>query len=112
MALDNSGLKVCCSCKIGKEYIYFSKYHKSKDGLKYSCKECINKKYKLFTENNPIGHKLKKENCKNNYIKNKNNPENILKNKIYVEKNKEKIVKRQKEYRIKNADILIIKKRE
>ena len=43
-------MKVCSVCEIEKENEEFGKDSRKKDGLKYLCKECFNRKYKMSKE--------------------------------------------------------------
>ena len=109
--------KKCNKCNIEKDITLFNKKKNAKDGLNYSCKECVKQYSKTYYEDN-------KENYKNYYIENKNDiKENIKKYKInnkeyyknYLEKyyldNKEDILDYKKKYYLDNKeDILDYKK--
>lgn len=92
-------MKECIKCKITKEYTFFYKDKKSKDGYKYKCKSCV-KEYRL------IYNKLNQNKFKEyNY----NNREKISnQKKIYYVTNKEKFIPLQKEWKINNPEKLKI----
>ena len=88
-------MKVCSVCEIEKENEEFGKDSRKKDGLKYLCKECFNRKYKMS-----------KEDKKSYYNKNKN------KWSEYYFENKDEITEYKKEYRELNKEILKEKQKE
>jgi hypothetical protein len=88
-------MKVCGVCKIDKKIEDFGKDSRKKDGLKYLCKKCFNKKYKMS-----------KEDKKNYYQKNKH------KWSEYYLENKDEISEYKKEYREINKDYLKEKAKE
>lgn len=45
-------MKICNDCKLEKSLENYSKYKNSKDGLCYICKECSNKKTRIWYINN------------------------------------------------------------
>jgi hypothetical protein len=94
-------MKICFSCKIEKEYKYFSKDKYRIDGYCSNCKECKkNQTKKTILTNEQIENKKKYQ--KKYIIKNKE----ILKEKKkeYYNKNKDIILKKTKEYANKNKD--------
>lgn len=78
-------MKKCCTCKLTKKLIFFSRKKAAKDGYSYKCKECHN----LYSKN--VWYKSNKEKQiassgkwrKNNYIRYKAKmydiPEGVLK---------------------------------
>lgn len=74
------GLKKCCSCGELKPFESFNKLSKSKDGYKYSCKDC--RKAEYFA----------------------NREHNVKKQKLWYENNKEYALKSQKEYKKRNEE--------
>lgn len=104
-------MKICVICKIEKPLSDFHKYKQSKDGHRYSCKECrkIEKK-NYYIENYDKISNYNKEYWLNNKNKivprvdrwRKDNKEKVREyQKKYVLKNQEKI----KEYRRKNKHL-------
>lgn len=113
--------KICNKCKLNKDIIYFSKFAKSRDGLKSQCKEC-DKQYYIINYNKNKQDRLNyaKEYRKNNkdlikqkqkdrYIKNKD--KYLQDQKEYYLNNKERIIQRTNEWRIKNRDKYINNRR-
>lgn len=82
-------MKKCSTCKIEKEFEFFSRLKSSKDGYKYSCKDCI-KKYSIINKD-----KIK-EYKKEYYLNNKECIDS--KNKKYYIDNKDKIQEYQSIY--------------
>jgi len=124
-------MKKCRKCKIDKDCAKFSKYKRSKDGLKSYCKECTKiDSLKYRTENKELlrekslvyskenSDKIKKYLKSENRKKSKkryyeNNKKYVLdKSTLYYENNKDKVKIRNKEYmtNIKN-DVVKNKKR-
>lgn len=105
-------MKVCCKCKVLKEFSDFHNCSRSKDGLKSSCKECHNSASVIRRMNEDV--KLKdKEYYIINYEKIKKykkeyytiNKEEILeKNKEYYNDNKDYINNRNKNYTLNNKE--------
>jgi len=92
-------MKVCCKCKVLKEFSDFHNCSRSKDGLKSSCKECRNSASVIRRMNEDV--KLKD---KEYYIINK---EKIKKyKKEYYTINKEEILEKNKEYYNDNKDYI------
>ncbi len=82
--------KICYICKLDKLLEYFGKLKRSRDGLRYDCKDC-RKEYR----NKNIVHIQEK-----NKIYYENNKDSLLiKNKEYRNQNIEKIYEQKKEYR-------------
>ena len=50
--------KLCNSCSISKPLAFFYKHSTTKDGLRTSCKACIDSQNKLWRDNNPDRMKL------------------------------------------------------
>ena len=81
-------MKICCKCKIEKEYIEFSISNSTKDGYNFHCKVC-NKIYRL------------------------NNIDKIReRHKIYRLNNIDKIREKQKEWRLANKNKIIEMKKQ
>jgi hypothetical protein len=116
-------MKVCKICNENKDYIYYRKSNRHKDGYLNECKDCLSIKRREYYLENIDRHKgnnkkyyqlnkydiyekvdknKKKENSKKYYEKNKY----IIKSKSkeYYEKNKELIKENSKEYYYKNKD--------
>jgi hypothetical protein len=81
-------MKTCRTCGINKELSDYCKVTKNKDGYNNFCRECQNKKDKLYRENN-------KEKISNR-LKNYNEKEEI----------KEQRSKYAKEFRLKNLELM------
>ena len=90
--------KQCNVCKEALSIEEFGKDKKNKDGRSYRCKNCNNKRAKLYRENN--ADKLK-EAKKNEYQRNKERRK--VRAKEYYEENKERIIKRNSDYAKRNA---------
>ena len=100
-------MRICNKCGINKEYSFFFKSKKGKDGFESVCKECNkSKKYKYYLDNKEF------INERNSKWK-KDNREKLREDgKVYYQLNKEKTLENKKEYRLKNKDILKIKQKE
>jgi Recombination endonuclease VII len=80
-------MKICNTCKKEKTEDQFVKWHKTKDGLTYDCRECRAINYKKWYDNNPTKVKekrrLEREYRKDYY----NSPDRKLKyRQKYIEK--------------------------
>jgi len=89
--------KICNKCKIEKDILLFNNKKNAKDGLNYSCKECVKKYSKNYYQDNI-------ENYKTYYIDNKE----IIKENIkeYKKKNKEYYKKYIEKYYLENKQEL------
>jgi len=111
-------MKVCSKCGIEKDDSEFGKLKKSKDGLRYNCKQCRNE----YRKNNSDILKLK---SKKWYYENKEKA--IIRNNNYKEKDpqrwvdyrkqryefkKDEILKKEKERRDNNKEIFSERKKE
>jgi hypothetical protein len=92
-------LKTCIHCKEKKQINCFSLDKRLKDGHRSTCKSCLNKKNKIYTEKNKeriySKNKLYRE-C------NKDKMKKLLKK--YYQENKEKLSKKRKQYYKKNKE--------
>jgi hypothetical protein len=91
--------KVCNECKIEKELKEYNKKISNKDGLSYSCKDCISIENKIYKEKNK---EKNKEYNKEYYLKNKEYYSN--KAKEYNVINKEKNKNKNKKYYLNNKE--------
>lgn len=74
-------MKTCSECNKEKKEVEFYRRRAAKDGRSSNCKECHNKRTKIWRDNN--SEKVKKH--KKEYNKEYGgNPENIRKKKIYI----------------------------
>ena len=91
-------MKKCKTCKIELPLDLFNKFKGSKDGLRYSCKECSNKLNKEYQDNNKEKIKLRRH---KHYVENKEALNEITRE--YHRNNKEKLAiyynNRKDEYR-------------
>lgn len=97
------GMKRCAACNNVKPTTEFEKLSKSKDGLRYSCRECRNVEYI-----NNHQHNIKRS--KKNYEKNKD--EISLKNKEYKLKHIEYYKNYDKKYYQENREKIKLKSKE
>lgn len=100
-------MKVCSVCEIEKENGEFGKDSRKKDGLKYLCKECFNKKYKMSKEDKKNYYNKNKNKWSEYYFENKDEITEYKKE--YRELNKESLKEKQKEYIENNKESLKIK---
>lgn len=90
--------RICTVCKIEKEYIYFSKSKKGKNGYSAQCKVCRLASNREYYKKNPEKCLAKHERWANR------NPDKILKNqRAYYHRNKEKILDKIRESRKENG---------
>lgn len=92
-------MKFCRDCSTEKEECDFHKDRKQKDGLNIYCKECNQRRVKVWRENNREKYL---QDCKNRYLENKE--VFSLKSAVYRSENKEEIRRRDEKYRIENRD--------
>ena len=98
-------MKICTKCNTQKDFCFFSKRSKSKDGFKSWCKSCDNKHHSLNKENiltNKRSYYVQnkqvyKERCKKWNNKNKDNI--IIKDHNWYINNKDKSVAKNAKYR-------------
>jgi len=85
--------KVCCTCKIKKEFSEFNKLKCGKYGLQHRCRECQNKKNREYRKNNDLTEYYKKRNAleSNKLAKKKWRQNNIEYYALYKKNNKDKI---------------------
>lgn len=117
--------KICKKCNIEKNIDEFTKNKKSKDGLKYWCKQCVKEYNKQYKKEYSIKNRDKIKNKKREYYKlnkekiNKHNKENYYKNKeerskkakIYYQENKEHKKAKANEYYYNNIDEIHLKQK-
>jgi hypothetical protein len=122
-------MKTCSKCDVKKEFKYFNKFVRSKDGYRSDCRECQKLKRKEYDieykEKNPENFKNSKKKYKDSnrdklksdglayYYKNKErDKENKLEyGKKYREDNKEKLKLYRSEYYLNNKEYLSNKKK-
>lgn len=109
-------MKICSKCKIEKGLEHYGKKRNNKDGLSYSCKDCVsmeNKHYKDINKENT--HKYNKEYYSNNkeYFSEKSKVYYVIneeyfskRSKDYYSNKKEYFSEKSKEYRINNCEKL------
>lgn len=94
-------MKTCSSCGEAKDFVFFAKHKRTKDGLQSQCKVCKNKQSKIYRENNKKKISLTKKKWA---IKNR---DYVLKQKReYYQKNKEIINKKNKQRYQQNKDAI------
>ena len=122
--IDSSPHQECNKCHEMKPHSAFAKHKKSKNGLKATCKPCLNQENKIYYQNNRARIREKQDLF---YRQNKDrilqyHARHYQKNKFRIDqrnklwhqkngkknyqKNKSKILSRDKEYRKKNKDLI------
>jgi hypothetical protein len=98
-------MKTCCRCKENKDFIFYGKSKRYKDGLNKRCKDCERERYKKYYIENSEKIRIKKNENKTR-LKNIDCEKYKLKRKEYdknsYNRNKEKILLKVKEYGKKN----------
>lgn len=107
-------MKICSKCKIEKNLDQYGKKSRNKDGLSYSCKDCVSLENKYYKEKNrEINNAKSKEYYCNNkeYFKKKskeyyqiNKEKFVISNSVYYLNNKKYFSEKAKKYRENNKD--------
>lgn len=106
--------KKCNKCNFEKEYIFFQKDNRLKDGICNTCKDCVSDYKKNHYLSNKNKYILKSKIWKNNNIekvkisdkKSRENhkQENYLRCKIWQENNKERVSLKSRKWQINNKE--------
>jgi hypothetical protein len=106
-------MKRCSNCKIEKSFDDFSKLKSSKDGYRYSCKECVKEYNKNYKKEYYLTHKetidLKN---KEYYLDNKERVNKYASEYWKIEENKKRRVGNNRKWQIDNHEKIRVYKRD